>query len=78
MTADEIRNVIETIDPDPDRPEGTTIREMTRAGHSSSQFVLLREIAAQLAELNERLRPGNLEVNIYDCSFEGSKKAGQK
>jgi len=38
----------------------------------------LREIAAQLAELNERLTPGKLEVNIYDCSFEGSRKAGEK
>ena len=41
-----------------------------------SIFQMLREIAAQLAELNERLRPGNLEVNIYDCSFDGSNKAG--
>lgn len=36
----------------------------------------LMEIAAQLAELNERLRPGNLDVNIFDCSFEGSRRAG--
>ena len=39
-------------------------------------FEMLREIAAQLAELNERLTPGNFEVNIYDCSFEDSKRAG--
>jgi hypothetical protein len=38
----------------------------------------LQELAAQLAELNERLTPGNLEVNIYDCSFDGANKAGQK
>jgi hypothetical protein len=40
------------------------------------QAFCLMEIAAQLAELNERLRPGNLDVNIFDCSFEGGKRAG--
>jgi hypothetical protein len=40
------------------------------------QAFCLMEIAAQLAELNERLRPGNLDINIFDCSFEGAKRAG--
>ena len=39
-------------------------------------FEVMREIAAQLAELNERLKPGNLDVNIYDCSFADSRRAG--
>ena len=30
----------------------------------------LREIAAQLAELNERMKPGNLEVSIFNCDSE--------
>ena len=30
----------------------------------------LQEIAAQLSELNERIKPGNLEVNVYNCDSE--------
>ena len=30
----------------------------------------LAEIAAQLAELNNRMLPGNLEINTFDCSAE--------
>jgi hypothetical protein len=63
VTADEIRSQINVG---------------SHTGLDEAQFLVLREIAAQLAELNERLTPGKLEVNIYDCSFEGSRKAGEK
>jgi hypothetical protein len=67
MTAEEIRSV--------DVP---ALNDDFRTEVQVKALVMLREIAAQLAELNERLTPGNFEVNIYDCSFEGSKKAGSK
>lgn len=56
MTSEQIRNITETLDPDASRPEEKTVREVTRLGYSSSQFVVLREIAAQLAEQNEQMR----------------------
>ncbi len=67
MTADEIR-----------KTEICADWTDTQENIGDSIFKMLREIAAQLAELNERLTPGNLEVNIYDCSFDGARKAGHK
>jgi hypothetical protein len=66
MTADEIRKTEIT-------GEWTEAQEAI----GDSVFQMLREIAAQLAELNERLKPGNLDVNIYDCSFADSRRAGE-
>lgn len=63
MTADEIRAFRATSLPVGDR----------EYLHFEAIGVFLREIAAQLAELNERLKPGNFEANIIDCSFERGK-----
>jgi hypothetical protein len=62
MTAEQIRDIVETVDPDPNRPGGVTVRELSRVGYSSSQFVVLREIAAQLADQNSLLQ-GHLQIH---------------
>ena len=54
MTADEIRNIHEVVSSKP-----LTLEDVSEAGSwkaSSAQFVVLREIAAQLAEANELYR----------------------
>jgi hypothetical protein len=62
MTADEIRKMMRF------EPGLKWWQRFGRTGRI--QAFCLMEIAAQLAELNERLKPGNLEINIFDCSFE--------
>lgn len=76
MTAEEIRNVVKIVFAPSCQPlaEVPTIQGQAL----SCAVIFLQEIAAQLAELNARLTPGNFEVNIYDCSFDDAKKAGQK
>lgn len=77
MTAEEIRSSFKhVVSPEAQAPIVET--QTTDRVLMLQEVLFLQEIAAQMAELNERLKPGSLEMNIYDCTFEDTRKARAK